>query len=552
MKMNSRKLLFTVAALAAFSVLAAACGGGGDETPTGGGNTGSGSPATSEPAATGGSFSISICEPQSLQPPKSAETCGSQVLQALFTPLVGYDPSTAEPHNLMADSIDTTDQTNFDIKIKSGYTFHDGTPVTAQSFVDAWNWAALGANAADNNYFFAPGAADIVGYADLNPSEGDATTTEMSGLVVVSDTEFTVELSQPLSIFPSMLGYNAFYPLPESFFTDPDAFNEQPVGNGPYEMDGAWEHDQFVKVKKYADYTGTPGNADNVEFRIYADLDTSFLDVQAGTLDIGDVPTDQIATAPQEFGDRFIQTPSSSFSYLGFPVYDAKFQNKALRQAISMAIDREAITTAIFGGTRTPADDMAAPVVDGYRQGACQYCTLDVAGAQAKLQEAGGWTGTMELWFNNDGGHEQWMQALANQLRDNLGIESEFQSIPFADYLTKLSDKAVTGPYRLGWVMDYPSIQDYLAPIHGCDASSNYSGYCNQQFDDLLSQANAASDTAAANSLYQQADDIILEDLDIVPLWYGLNQQVTSENVSNVIVDVFSFIRVPEVQVVAS
>src|ERR671918_454048 len=167
------------------------------------------------------------------------------------------------------------DQTTWTITLNEGWTFHDGTPVTAEDYVNTWNWVAYSPNANDNSYFFA----NIVGYDDLqaetdaegNPA-GEPAATEMSGLEVVDETTFTVELTGPFAQFPITLGYTAFFPLPQAFFdqgADPVAFGAQPIGNGPFMAEEPFVPGEGVTLTKYEDYAGEdPANADEVEYRV--------------------------------------------------------------------------------------------------------------------------------------------------------------------------------------------------------------------------------------------------------------------------------------------
>lgn len=542
--MRRTKRLSLMALLLVLALVAAACGG--DD----GGDTGDTGDTGDSGAATGGEFSVQICEPQFLQPGNTQETCGSQVLQGIFDPLVEFDPETAEPANDVAESIESDDLQTWTIKIKEGITWHNGDPLTAQNYVDSWNWTADSTNKALNSYFFG----NIEGYADLNPEKGKPKVHEMSGLKVVDDTTFEVTLTEPFSQFPLTVGYGAFYPVPEGYMDDPDAFNEAPIGIGPYMMDGKWKHDQFIKVKKFPDYWGEEPNADAIEFRIYADVNTAYTDLLAGNLDITDtIPTESLAQAPQELGERFIQVPSSYFGYIGFPMYQEPWDKLELRQAVSMAMDREAITTAIFQGTYQPAKSIIAPVVPGFREDPCgEFCEFNPEEAKRLWDENGG-PDEIILWFNNDGGHEEWMEAFSNQLRETLGVKTKFESLAFEEYLTLQDEHKLTGPYRGAWVFDYPSPQNYLEPIFSCDGSSQEFGYedhgC-EEASDLIKEANATEDLDAAIELYHQAEDLILEDMPGTPTWFGVTNAGYSENVDNVIVDVFSFVRLEEVQVV--
>ena len=539
MKLSKRNSSLVATAIAA-ALLMTACGG--SEEDTGGGD--------SAASADGGTFSMYVGEPENpLVPGNTSETEGAQVVDSLWTGLVQYDGSEVA-YTGVAESIESEDATTWTVTLKDGWTFHDGTPVTANSFVDAWNYTALSTNAQGNSYFFG----NVEGYDALQAETDDEgnivaepTAEEMTGLEVVDDTTFTVTLSAPFAQYPVTVGYTAFFPLPEAFFEDPEAAGSLPIGNGPFKADEEFVPGTGITLTRYEDYAGeNPASAESVEYRVYSDVNTAYTDVQGGNLDIvTPIPPDAITTAPDEFGDRYMENPSSSFTYMGFPTYDPRFTDKRVRQAFSMAVDRQAITDAIFNGSRQPAFSAISPVVDGSRDDACQYCQVDVEAANALLDEAGfDRTVPVDLWFNAGAGHDAWVEAVGNQLRDNLGVEYTLQgNLDFAEYLPLADAQGFTGPFRLGWAMDYPSPQNYLEPLYSTGAlppgGSNTAFYSNPEFDELIASGNQAGSNEEAIEFYQQAEDVLLEDMPIMPMFFGLEQSVWSDNVDNVIVDIF-------------
>lgn len=220
--MRKGRLAALVAVPMAVAMLASACGGGGS--------------ASGED----GIVTLDWGEPENpLVPGNTTEENGGFIIDALFTGLVEYRASDLKVENAVAESITTTDNTNFTIKLKPGWTFHDGTPVKAKNFVDAWNYTAYGPNGFQGASFFE----QVDGYDVVHPKDPDGEagpaspptppTKEMSGLKVVDDNTFTVKLKSPFTIFPVVLGYSAYKPLPDSFFADPKKFEDHPIGNGP-------------------------------------------------------------------------------------------------------------------------------------------------------------------------------------------------------------------------------------------------------------------------------------------------------------------------------
>lgn len=475
-------------------------------------------------------------EPQNpLVPTNTNEVGGGKILDSIFAGLVYYDAEGA-PHNDVAESIETDDAQNYTITLKADQKFSNGEPVTANSFVDAWNYGALLSNEQLSSYFFE----SIEGFSYDEDSE-------LTGLEVVDDLTFTVKLTQPESDFPLRLGYSAFYPLPESAFEDMAAFGENPVGNGPYMLDGegAWKHNEKIDLVVNPDYDG-PRVAQNGGLSIifYATQEAAYADLQGGNLDVLDaIPDGALSTFEDEFGDRAVTQPAAIFQSFTIPARLPHFdgeEGKLRRAAISKAINREEITDVIFSGTRTPAHDFTSPVIDGYSEDIPGSEVLDFDADEAKelwaqADAISPWTGTFQIAYNADGGHQAWVDAVANQLKNNLGIDASGAPYPtFAEARTAITDRTIQTAFRTGWQADYPALFNFLGPIYGTGAGSNDGDYSNPEVDQLLDEGLAETDLEAANEKFQQVQEILFQDLPAIPLWYSTVNGAWSESVENV------------------
>jgi oligopeptide transport system substrate-binding protein len=533
--MRGKTAIKLSAGLAATALLVTACGGGGGD----------------EAASSSAVVSVEVAEPQYLLPSNTNETSGSQVLAALFSPLVDYDADN-KPVEVAAESITTTDNVTWTIKLKDGYTFHNGEKVVSDSYINAWNYGSYGPNGQNNSYFWEK----IEGWTDLQSEDPDGEegpqkapepkAKTLTGLAKVDDLTFTVKLAAPYSEFKTMLGYTAFYPLPAAAFASEgvikEGFEDAIIGNGAFKMKGTWQHDAQIEVEQYADYPGTKPKVQGVLFRVYQALPAAYADLQGDNLDVlKTIPTESITSAEADLGDRFKKSTASTFQFVAFPTYQTEFAKPEVRRAISQAINRDEIITSVFKGSQTAARSFVSPVVAGYRDDTCgQYCTFDAAKAKAEYTAAGG-PAKITITYNGDGGHKDWVDATCNQLKTNLGIECTGVAEPkFADLLTKLDQKQPIGMFRMGWVMDYPSMENYLGPIYTTDGSSNYYGYSNKQFDTLVKEGVSAATPEAAIAKYQAAEDLLVQDMPVVPLRFGQNVFGHSTKVKNVEMDLFN------------
>jgi peptide/nickel transport system substrate-binding protein/oligopeptide transport system substrate-binding protein len=194
-----------------------------------------------------------------------------------------------------------------------------------------------------------------------------------------------------------------------------------------------------------------------------------------------------------------------------------------------MAIDRDDIATGIFRGTQIPARSFVPPTLPGARPDSCgEACQLNLAAARQIYEERGG-PAELTITYNADGNHHDWVAATCDQLRAHLGVACSPAAEPtLPDLLTKLDGQEPVGIVRLGWVMDYPSIESYLAPVYSTDGSANVYGYSNPEFDALV-----------ATAAYQQAEAILARDLPVIPLGFGQHAIGHSPRVGNLAVTRF-------------
>jgi len=476
-------------------------------------------------------------EPENkLIPTNTNEVGGGKILDSIFAGLAYYDGS-GKLVNDLADSITVDDPTDLTVKLKGDSKFTNGQPVTADSFIKAWQYGALFSHKQLNQSWFA----DIEGF----DAEKDS---ELTGLKKVDDNTFTIKLNAPVANdFAQRLGYSAFYPLPDVAFDDMDAFGENPIGNGPYMLkgDGAWQHDVQIDLVTNPDYNGGRKAANGgLTIVFYASQDAAYSDLLSNNLDVDDaVPASAFATFEQDLGDRAVNQPAAIFQSFTLPKDLAHFTGEEgvlRRQALSMAIDRDQITKVIFNGTRTPASDFTSPVIDGWSDSlpGADVLKFDAAKAKdlwAQADAISKWSGTFEIAYNADGGHQPWVDAVANSLKNTLGIDAAGK--PYVDFATLRKDvnaRSIKTAFRTGWQADYPSQYNFLQPLYGTNASSNDSDYSNPAFDKLLADGASASDAAAATADYAKAQELLLKDLPSIPLWYSNVTGGYAEGVSNV------------------
>ena len=524
------------AGLCVMALTLGACGGSGGSDSSAKGTNGGSSNAV-----------ISVFNPEPanpLIPSMTNEVGGGNPIDVMFSKLVRFDDK-GKPVNEIAKQIKANeDNTQYTVTINDGWKFSDGTPVTAQSFTKAWSWASSIANKQLGSSFFA----NIKGYDDLQ-KEGTPSDAQLSGLKVIDDKTFTVDLTSPSSTFPIQVGYTAFAPLPESFYKDTKAFGEKPVTVGPYKFQ-SWEHNKAIKVVKDPAYKGgIKVKNGGVEFRSYTDATAAYRDVQAGNLDVLDtLPASARKTFQTDNTVQAINDPGSVIQMFTIPTYMKHFgqdqEGKLRRQAVSMSIDRATIIKKVLSGTAKEVHDFTAPVIPGYSTSikgsdVLKYNPSKAKELWAEANKISPWGegDTFKIAFNADGAHKEIYDAVTNSIKNALGIQAAGNPLPtFSEFRSNVQNRKFTdSAFRSGWQPDYPSPESYLSSNFASSAAngngSNDGDYKNPEFDGLMDKAASAKNIDEANKIYQQSEELLFRDLPAVPLYYQNSNGVAAKNI---------------------
>jgi oligopeptide transport system substrate-binding protein len=556
---NKAAWLRVAAGLAAATLVLTACSqkeNAGSSSDNGGGapKQSSGWPETPElkvqKGKVGGTFRLGIQEPTAIDPYNSQESEGILVTQNLFTGLLRVKTD-GTPIPGVAESWENNDDcTEWTFKLKTGTKFHNGEEVTSESFKLGWERVAAKSSASGVSYHLA----DIKGFDEMQAG----TAKTLSGVDASDPATLKVTLSQPNCEFYMRTIHSVFSPVPK-VAGDPNknkAYVDAPIGNGPFMMDGKWEHDRGIKLKRFADYgVADPAYLEHVEISITANgLDDEYPGFQNGTFDWSRMPVAVLSQARSTYLPKkeWITRESFGMNYL-LPMLKQKPLDSAdARKAISYAIDRDAIIDSVFQGSQIPATSFIPPVLKGSQPGICDACKFDLKKAKELAKKAGLTPGTpLNMQFNVGGGHDQWIAAVKDQLQTNLGLKVNMTSVPFDDLLENERQPNASGLFRSAWSNDYPTQENFLAPLlstsaiqadaKGVVAGDNKARYSNPEFDDLLKQAKANPDNDERIKLYNKAERIAIhDDMAEIPLWNRTQHRLANtEKFVNIDLDFF-------------
>ena len=482
-------------------------------------------------------------EPGSLDPALAQGTHESWILENVFEGLMTFDengelvPGMAESYEISEDGLTYT------FKIRDGVTWSNGDPVTAEDFEYTWKRALdpeLAADYAHILYY-------IKGAQAYNSGEGSRDDVAVKAL---DEKTLEVTLEAPTAYFLELTAFYTYFPVNKNVVESNPDWAKDPethVSNGPFKL-VRWDHNAKIVLEKNESYYNADKiKLDGIELDIIEDQNTAWQKYEGGEYHIlVDVPTSVVAQLKAQNDPQLnIGNQIGTYYYNVNP--DVKpFNNAKVRQALSMAIDRETITENITQGGQIPAEGVVPYRLkdengNEFRDGVGSLVEYDPDKAKQLFEEGlaeEGMTleefnsGQFVILYNTSESHKKIAQAIQEMWRTTLGIEIGLENVEFQVKL----DREKAGDYQIsrgGWIGDYMDPMTIL-DLWWSESAFNDVKYNNEEYDKLIAESKATDDQNIRMENLRNAEKMIMEDMAVIPIYFYTQPYVVKENVSGI------------------
>ena len=475
--------------------------------------------------------------PETLDPALNSAVDGGNMLITLFETLLIIDqdnkvqPGQAEKYEVSPDGLTWT------FTMRDGLKWSDGTELNAKDFEYTFK------RIADTNVA-APYAETVIGMIEGYKDAIDSKNPEKLNVKASEDGKtLTVKLAYPCSYFDKIVAFGTMSPVQkatvekngDSWATKPETY----VCNGPYTIT-EWTPSEKIVCKKNENYKGGWDSSkivnDKLTFLLLEDSSASYTAYTGGTAQlIKDVPTEEIPTLKKDKKDEFNVDPILGTYYLSMNLNKAPFNNKNVRKALSLAIDRDYVANTVMQGTYTPAYNYVGTGVDDVdpgkflenskaANGGKTYISEDYKAnleeAKKALAEAGYPEGKgfpTITYSTNDTGYHKALAEYLQQVYKDLGITMNIDIVDWSSF----TPKRRAGEYEMarnGWVMDYNDASNMIELFTSTNGN-NDGKYNNPAFDKAMNDSKVADKTAHFAALHE-AEKIVSEDYGFIPVAY--------------------------------
>lgn len=512
--MKAKKNVFFMLLLSLMLVLSA-CSGGNSSTPTNGnGNTNTGSGDGEEVAGQEGGELVYVVssDAPTLDPHGMNDTATTNVTTQIFDRLTAYEADgTVIPS--LAESWEAVDETTWEFKLRDDVKFHDGTDFNADA-------VKMTIERIIDPEFASPRAVVL---------------NMITEVIVVDDYTVQFKTENPFAPLPAHLAHNAGSIIAPSAMEEENnggkKVDENPVGTGPF-VYGTWNRGAEIVLNKNENYWNGAPALDSIKFVVNAEQATRVAQLETGEAHVIQVGASDVARVEgmESAGIELTRVRGTRMDYLGFNMEKEPFNIKEVRQAISMAINKNDIVDGILDGQGVPAVGPLAPTVVGNYQD-LKPLDYDVEAAKQLLADAGFEDGFQTTLYVNEGSKERAdIAILAQDQLKQIGIDVQIETIEWGAFL----DATANGEHELfilGWTTvtadaDYGLYALFHSSAFG--APGNRSFYANDRVDELLDLARSETEQGKRDEAYKEISEILVDEAPMVYLQhpdfvYGTN-----------------------------
>ena len=460
-----------------------------------------------------------------LDPHLATTLADTNVLMSLFEGLVAEDPVDLHPVPGVASRWDIApDQLTYTFHLRADARWSNGEPVTAHDFLKSFQrilTPELNADYASLLYVIQEAQAY---------HRGQQRDFSKVGVSALDERTLRIVLEHPTSSFLSMLSHTAFYPVHLATLEKHGSIHSRGnpwarpnlfVGNGPFTLE-EWRMGQKVVVKKSTTYWDAANvRLNGIHFHFIESRDAEERAFRSGQLHVTEaLPPSKVDTYRSSSPEVLRIDPYLGVEFYRINVTRPLLNNRKVRRALAMSVDRKAIVENILRGGQVPAMAFTPSDIAGYTPSSAVPFEPDAA--RSLLAEAGypGGKGAppIDLLFNPSESHRAVAEAIQGMWKRELGLDVRLVT---QEFKTMVAARRA-GDYQLlrsVWIADYLDPLSFLS-VFTSASGNNYTGWANSGYDQLLFEAARVPDQMARNELLQKAEALLLEELPIVPIYH--------------------------------
>ena len=453
--------------------------------------------------------------PRSFDPATTLSGGDKRVFSGLVSlnPALNVTPDLAERWDVSPDG------TVYTFSLRRNARFHDGRPVTAQDVVYSWQRAAHPSLASDTVLTY---LGDIVGVHEMASGQAD----HIRGLRVVDEHTLEVTIDTPKPYFLLKLSAAPAFVLDQANVESGEEWYRQPNGTGPYRLVEWTRFERMIYEANKDFYLGAPSIPYIVVLLYAGDGQRLY---ESGEIDIAGIYSVERFSNPAEpLHNELLTGVSLCTHYVVFDTTQPPFDDLSVRRAFSMAFDRQKYIDVVLDGHALPAVGPFPPGLPGFNT-ALRGLPYDPEQARQMLAQSkyGGPGGLPPIVFSNSGVGSYIsadIAAMAEMWEQNLGVTITVENLEPNYYFDQIYSANHGQLFSSGWCADYPDPENFADVLFHSASSQNNGGYANSQLDALLEAARVEQDVAKRVSMYQQAEQIIVDDaaalFTVAPLSY--------------------------------